>query len=134
MTGNNTMDGAVPFEPAARATIDATIDHLNDNHADTVLMQASSGDPIYLWGPRRGFRVSDNAQHVLLVADETGYAAVAAVLEGLPTERRATGVLECIDVDHRPPMPDHPGLEVIWVDRGDDPPVLMTGYWRRQVA
>jgi hypothetical protein len=31
-------------------------------------------------------------------------------------------------------MPAHSGLEVIWVDRGDDAPALMTSYWRRQVA
>jgi NADPH-dependent ferric siderophore reductase len=97
------------------------------NHPGSVaawMTQATPGDPIALWGPRCGFRVPDDAQHLLLVADETGYAAVAAVLDALPVDRRATAVLECIDVDHRPTMPGHSGLEVIWVDRGDDAPGL----------
>ena len=88
------------------------------------MTQASSGDPVALWGPRRGFRVPDDAMHVVFVADETGFAAVAAVLGGLSADCRATVVLECVDAGHRPSLPDHPGLEVIWVDRGDDPPGL----------
>jgi NADPH-dependent ferric siderophore reductase len=156
------------------------VEHDHPGSVAAWMMQASSGDPIALWGPRRGFRVPDDAQHLLLAADETGFAAVAAVLGVLPVDRRATAVLECIDADHRPPTPGHPGLEVIWVDRGGDAPglrnrlldavtsltlvpdaafgagesrqisavrrhvrqafgvpaarVLMTGYWRRQVA
>lgn len=168
------------FRPAVGEIDLWVVEHDHPGSVAAWMMQASSGDPIALWGPRRGFRVPDEAQHVLLVADETGFAAVAAVLDGLPADRRATAVLECIDADHRPPMPDHPGLEVIWVDRGGDPPglrnrlldavtsimlvpdaafgagesrqisavrrhvrqmvgvpaarVLMTGYWRHQVA
>ena len=157
------------------------------DHPGTVaawMTSASPGDPVALWGPRHGFRLPDDARHVLFVADETGLAAVAALLEELPSDRRATAILECVDADHRPPMPQHPGLEIVWVDRGDEVPgvtnrllgavaasitadddapdtafgaaesrhvsavrrhlrqalgmpaarVLMTGYWRRQVA
>lgn len=83
---------------------------------------ASAGDPVALWGPRRGFQPPDDVEHVLLVADETGFAAVAAVLEALPADRRATAVLECVDADHRPVLPAHPGLEPIWTHRGADAP------------
>jgi NADPH-dependent ferric siderophore reductase len=156
------------------------VEHDHPGSVAAWMMQASSGDPIALWGPRRGFSLPNNAQHVLLVADETGFAAVAAVLDVLPADRRATVVVECVDADHRLALADHPGLEMIWVDRGDDAPgrtnrlldavasvaavpdaafgagesrqisavrrhvrrvlgvpasdVLMTGYWRRQVA
>jgi NADPH-dependent ferric siderophore reductase len=100
------------------------VEHDHPGSVAAWMMQASSGDPVALWGPRRGFRVADDAMHVLLVADETGFAAVAAVLDALPADRRASVVLECVDADHRPVLPDHPGLEVIWVDRGDDAPGL----------
>lgn len=83
---------------------------------------AVPGDRIALWGPRRGFQLPDDVQHLLLVADESGFAAVAALIEVLPPDRRATAVLECVEATHRPPMPDHPGLEVVWVDRGGDEP------------
>ncbi len=98
------------------------------------MMSASPGDPVALWGPRRGYRVPDDAQHVLLVADETGFAAVAAVIETLPSDRRATAVLECIDEGHRPPVPNHPGLDVVWVDRGTDPPGVTNRLLARVAA
>ena len=86
------------------------------------MMAATPGQPLALWGPRRGFRPPEDAQHVLFVADETGFAAVAALVEALPGDRRATAVLECRGAAHRPPMPHHPGLEIVWVDRGDEAP------------
>jgi NADPH-dependent ferric siderophore reductase len=95
------------------------------DHAGSVaawMASAGPGDPIALWGPRQGFGVPDGARHVLLVADETGIAAVAALLDVIPSDRRVTAVLECVDAGHRPPLPTHPGLDVVWVDRGDDPP------------
>lgn len=86
------------------------------------MASASPGDPLALWGPRRGFVVPDDAQHLLLVADETGFAAVAALLEVIGRDRRVTAVLECPDADHRPPMPPHPGARLVWVDRGEGAP------------
>lgn len=86
------------------------------------MMASRPGDPVALWGPRRGFRVPDDARRVLFVADETGFAAVAATVEGLAPGTRATAVLECAGTDHRPSLPERAGVEVIWVDRGDDAP------------
>lgn len=76
-------------------------------------------DRLALWGPRRGFQVPHDVRHALFVADETGIAAVAAMIERLPLDRRATAVLECRGDAHRPPVPVHPGVTVIWVERGD---------------
>lgn len=98
------------------------VEHDHPGSVAAWMMSAAPGDPVALWGPRRGYRVHDDARHVLLVADETGFAAVAALLEGLPADRRTTAVLQCLGGDHRPPLPAHPGLEVIWVDRGADSP------------
>ena len=79
---------------------------------------ARPGDPVALWGPRCGFVAPDDMRHLLLVADETGLAAVAALVEQLPVDQCATAVLECASPAHRPPMPAHPGLTIHWVDRG----------------
>lgn len=98
------------------------VEHDHPGSVAAWMMQASPGDPVALWGPRRGYQPPEDVQHMLLVADETGLAAVAALLDTLPADRRATAVLECADAQHRPTLPAHPGLEVVWVDRGDDAP------------
>lgn len=98
------------------------VEHDHPGSVGAWMQQASPDDPIAVWGPRQGFRVPPDARHVLLVADETGFAAVAAVLDALPADRRATAVLECIDAEHRIVLPDHPGLDAIWIERGDDAP------------
>lgn len=100
------------------------VDHGHPGSVGEWMRAASAGDPVALWGPRQGFRVPDDAEHVVLVADETGFAAVAAVLDALPADRRVTVVLECVDAEHRPAMPCHPGLEATWVERGADAPGL----------
>lgn len=86
------------------------------------MVRATPGTPLALWGPRDGYRPPDDVRHLLLVADETGLAAVAALIDRLPTDRRATAVLETAGPDERPPLPDHPGLRTVWVDRGSDRP------------
>ena len=98
------------------------VEHDHPGSVAAWMMQAAPGDPVALWGPRRGYEVPEDAWHLLLVADETGFAAVVALLDTLPADHRATAVLECADASRRPALPDHPGLEVIWVDRGDDAP------------
>jgi NADPH-dependent ferric siderophore reductase len=86
------------------------------------MTRAAPGSPMALWGPRAGYRPPDDVRHLLLVADETGLAAVAALIEQLPTGRRATAVVEAAGPQVRPAMPRHPGLQVVWVDRGVDAP------------
>ena len=86
------------------------------------MADARPGDPIALWGPRRGFELPDGACHVLLVADETGLAAVAALAERADPSATLTAFLEVDDRTQRPDLPSHPGLTVHWVERGDDRP------------
>jgi NADPH-dependent ferric siderophore reductase len=96
--------------------------HGHEGSVSAWMAAAEPGAPVALWGPRRGYQLPPDARHVLFVADESGLAAVAALVDGLTPDRRATAVLECVDADHRPPMPDHRGLTVHWVDRGADEP------------
>lgn len=97
------------------------VEHDHPGSVAAWMVAAAPGDRIALWGPRRGFQVPGDAEHVLLVADETGLAAVAALLDHIPPACRVTAMLECVDAAHRPALPAHPALEVAWVDRGDVP-------------
>ena len=83
---------------------------------------AEPGAPIALWGPRRGFELPQPAGAVLLVADETGFAAVAALIDAADPDHLIHAILEVVDGSHRPELPGHPGLTVDWVHRGDDLP------------
>jgi NADPH-dependent ferric siderophore reductase len=80
------------------------------------------GAPIALWGPRRGFEIPARADDLLLVADETGLAAVAALVEVAAPGLPLVAVLETAGPEHRPQMPAHQQLRTVWVDRGDDAP------------
>jgi NADPH-dependent ferric siderophore reductase len=87
---------------------------------------ATPGDPVGLWGPRTAFEPPEGTDAHLLVADETGLAAVAALLEQFaaqPTPPRGVAVLlEVADADHRVELPDAPWAEVRWFHRDGDQP------------
>lgn len=86
------------------------------------MTSAQPGDRLALWGPRHGFDIPSDSERLLLVADESGLAAVAALLEAARPDMAIVAVLEARDLDHRPPMPMHPRLRTVWVDRHDAQP------------
>ncbi|HEX2575445.1 MAG TPA: siderophore-interacting protein [Aquihabitans sp.] len=85
------------------------------------LRAAGPGDPVVVWGPRPGFVPPPRASSILLVADETGLAAVAAIVESLPDDVDVVARLEVADRAAAPPMPRHPGLDLRWVRRAGEP-------------
>lgn len=96
------------------------VEHDHPGSVAEWMRNAQHGAPIAFWGPRRGFELPAVADDVLLIADETGLAAVAALIEAATPEVHIVAVLESIGEDHRPAMPEHPNLRTLWVDRGDD--------------
>lgn len=84
------------------------------------LQRATPGDALLAWGPRVGF-VPPAVDRFLLVADETGFAAVARIVEALPSTATIIALLELDDADHAPPMPSHPGLDLRWIVRRGAP-------------
>lgn len=58
--------------------------------------------------------------HQLLIADETGAPALAAILESLDNPAAATVLVEVPDLGYLSPLPD--GIEAIVVQRGDRQP------------
>lgn len=93
---------------------------------------AAPGDPVALWGPRTTFRPpvdSDGGTAVdwwLLVADESGLPALAAILEWLPPGAVVRGFVEVPEAAEVPALPALPAtgdgtgdVVVTMLPRGD---------------
>ncbi|WP_203568413.1 siderophore-interacting protein [Aestuariimicrobium ganziense] len=80
---------------------------------------AQPGDGIGFHGPGSGWGPDPSADHHLLVGDESAAPAIAAALDALPADARASVYLEVADAASHIPLPDLPGAEVIWVHRDD---------------
>ncbi|MCK1799038.1 siderophore-interacting protein [Streptomyces sp. XM4193] len=82
---------------------------------------ARPGDRTTLLGPAVrenksiGFRLPQDADWVLLAADETALPAVAGILDWLPPTVPAQVWLEVPDSADRRALPQHPGAEVNWL-------------------
>jgi NADPH-dependent ferric siderophore reductase len=86
--------------------------------------RAEPGDPVALWGPRTAYDPPLDVDWFLLVADETGWPATAAILENLAATGFGGPVHALVEVaDHREEQP-LPALEALptawltWLHRG----------------
>ncbi|MEM7342407.1 MAG: SIP domain-containing protein [Actinomycetota bacterium] len=84
--------------------------------------EAAAGDEVILWGPRRLFQPPPHTDHVLIVADETGLGAAAAIVDDVADDVDVHVVLEVVDEHHRVPLPARRGIRVDWCFRGDELP------------
>lgn len=78
------------------------------------------GSKASLWGPRFSFRPPADTDRLLLVADDTGLAAVAAILEASRTVP-ARVIIETYRPDHIVELEAGPEVSIDWLFRGDDP-------------
>lgn len=78
--------------------------HEPAGHASTWAASAAAGAPAALWGPRTAWDPPQGTTRWLLVADETGVPAVAAVLESLPAGADVTVLLELSDARDAGPV------------------------------
>ena len=85
-------------------------------------LHARPGDPVALWGPRTAWTPPSTTTEWLLVADETGIPAVAAILEQRPPELPAQVYVETTAGVTLPPLPAGEHVTVHRLDRGADPP------------
>lgn len=78
------------------------------------------GDAVALLNEGRMYNPpAELADHVVLVADETGLPAAAGILEAMPRDARGSVVLEIPHSDDRRDLGAPDGVDVRWVVRGD---------------
>ena len=82
--------------------------------------RAVPGDRVALWGPRRSHEPPRHTTSQLLVADETGLGAVAAILDEADADQAIHVVLEAADADHLVDLPTGPHIMTEWLFRDGD--------------
>lgn len=81
--------------------------------------RAKPGDRAALWGPRITYQPPADTEWRLLVADETGLPAAAAILSSLPEGARTDAVLEVADESEEQRLLSAGDGGITWVHRGD---------------
>jgi NADPH-dependent ferric siderophore reductase len=110
------------WDPARRQLTMLMVRHGDDGPASAWVGRAVPGDPVALWGPRTAYHPPESADWQLLVADETGLPAVAAIIESLPPTTPIRVVAEVADESERQDLPATAGCEVTWLyRRGAEP-------------
>ncbi|MDW3215797.1 MAG: SIP domain-containing protein [Ilumatobacteraceae bacterium] len=79
------------------------------------------GDRVACWGPREGFGATHDARPHLFVVDESGLAAVAALIDELPPTAPVRVIAETIDADHEITF-TRSDVDVTWLHRGGAAP------------
>jgi NADPH-dependent ferric siderophore reductase len=89
--------------------------------------RARPGDRAALWGPRTAFHPPAGTASLVLVADDTGLPAAAAILDALDDGVRATVVAEVDGPLEQQALPSPPLVDVVWVHRDGAAPGTTTG-------
>jgi NADPH-dependent ferric siderophore reductase len=114
------------WRPEARELDILCVLHTDAGPASAWAERARPGDPVALWGPRTAYAPPPGTDWYLLVADETGLPAVAAILESLPDGTTARVFAEVASEDERQQLPESPSFEVTWLHRDGAPPGTTT--------
>lgn len=93
--------------------------------ASTWARHTQPGDPVALWGPRRTIPELDEVQTVILVADLSGAAALAATIEQLAPAVAVHAAIEVDSVENACDLGIPPARDVNWLCREDGKNVLL---------
>ena len=108
------------FDPAARRlTFDVAIH--GEGPAMAWLRRARRGDTVGLAGMRHDFHPGTGIDHHLIVADASGFPAVAAIVESLSANEKpaqATVYLQTENAGDQALLPEPSGVELNWVRSG----------------
>ncbi|MET0910020.1 MAG: SIP domain-containing protein [Ilumatobacteraceae bacterium] len=102
--------------------------HGHDDGLGGWASRCTAGDRVLFWGPRHGFSPIAEASRHLLIADESGFAAVASLLDEMAPGQPSTVVLETTDEAHTIDLSGHPAAIVHWLFRGDAEPGVGTQF------
>lgn len=83
--------------------------------------RVAAGEPVALWGPRRVYDPPPGTERFVLVGDETGVHAIAAILEVLPTEAIVDVIVEVGSSADEVPLQRGPNTSITWKHRGSAP-------------
>jgi NADPH-dependent ferric siderophore reductase len=114
------------WDPASRELTMLMVRHGDSGPASAWIERAQPGDPVALWGPRTAYHPPAGTDRYLLVADDTGLPAVAAILETLPSGAPATVIAEVADTSERQDLPALPDVDVMWLYRDGAEPGTTT--------
>ncbi|MEM9454811.1 MAG: siderophore-interacting protein [Myxococcota bacterium] len=89
--------------------------------------RAQSGDRVALWGPRTAFEPPEGTRELLLVGDETAFAAIAGILEACALPARV--VVETVDQAHVVSFSPRSNVMVDWIFRGQTSPHESTNLY-----
>lgn len=109
------------WDPAAGELEMLFVLHTPAGSASEWAVRARPGDPVALWGPRTAYHPPAGTGRYLLVADETGLPAVAAIIEGLDPGVPVRVLAEVADAASRQELPERDGVEVTWLHRDGAP-------------
>ncbi len=109
------------WDAARREVTMLMVRHGDEGPASAWVDRAAPGDPVALWGPRTAYHPPANTDWHLLVVDETGLPAVAAILESLPGGGVARVFAEVADETEQQELPASSGVDVTWLYRNGAP-------------
>jgi NADPH-dependent ferric siderophore reductase len=103
------------FDPTA-LELDVEVVRHGDSPLSRWVEGVTSGDPVAVSGPGRGYEVDPDAPAFLLAGDESALPAIGMLIPFLPPDAAVEVLVEVADPVARLDLPEHPRLEVCWVD------------------
>ncbi|HEY9313487.1 siderophore-interacting protein [Williamsia sp.] len=101
------------------ASAELTIDFVKHGSgmATTWAYRAQPGDTIHITGPAAMRQPPSGIDWLLIVGDETALPAIARWMDEMSADTRAQVFVEIAEAAHRIDLPDHPNVQVTWLDR-----------------
>lgn len=91
--------------------------HGDEGHAGRWAQQAQIGDRLQMTGPGGGYRPNPNADWHLMAGDESALPAIAAAIEALDSDAKATAILLVDGPENELPIERPASVDVRWLYR-----------------
>jgi NADPH-dependent ferric siderophore reductase len=91
--------------------------HGDEGRGSVWAMEAQPGDVLAIWGPRVVYDPPPGVTWQLLVADDAGIPAIAAILETLPPAMQARVIVEVDGPEDVQPLESRAQVETTWLYR-----------------
>ena len=95
--------------------------HGDEGKGSVWAMLAEPGDALAIWGPRVAYNPPPDVEWQLLVGDDVGIPAIAAILEALPAAARVRVVIEVDGPEDEQPLETAAQAEITWLYRSGQP-------------